>query len=96
MELTPGAGLPLGASDYMPSEAASRRIFWIILLIFGALMFIGFLWAFWSAAPALSGIPQHQGKMTRDACIACHLHGVNAPLMPHRDLGRCALCHVAQ
>jgi hypothetical protein len=80
----------------MPSEAASRRIFWTILLIFGALMFIGFLWAFWGAAPALSGIPQHQGEINRDACIACHLHGVNAPLMPHRDLGRCSLCHTAQ
>jgi len=80
----------------MPSEAASRRIFWTILLIFGALMLIGFLWAFWSAAPALSAIPQHQGEIPREACIACHLRGVNAPLMPHRDLGRCSVCHVAQ
>jgi hypothetical protein len=80
----------------MPSEAASRRIFWIILLVCGGLMFIGFLSAFWSAAPALSAIPQHQGDISREACIACHLHGANAPLMPHRDLGRCSLCHVAQ
>jgi hypothetical protein len=80
----------------MPSEAASRRIFWIILLACGGLMFVGFLWAFWHAAPALSAIPQHQGNLSREACIACHLQGVNAPLMPHRDLGRCSLCHMAQ
>jgi len=56
-------------------------------------MFVGFLWAFWHAAPALSAIPQHQGDLSREACIACHLQGVNAPLMPHRDLGRfrCAI-----
>ena len=63
----------------MPSEAASRRIFWTILLIFGGLMFLGFAWAFWSAAPALSGIPQHQGEIGRDACIACHLQGDGSP-----------------
>jgi hypothetical protein len=80
----------------MPSEAASRRIFWTILLAFSGLMFIGFLWAFWSAAPALSAIPAHQGDISRKACIACHLDGANAPLMPHRDWGRCSLCHVAQ
>jgi hypothetical protein len=80
----------------MPSEGASRRIFWTILLVFGGLMFIGFLWAFWSAAPALSAISEHRGDISREACIACHLHGVNAPLMPHRDLGRCSLCHMAR
>ena len=80
----------------MPSDAASRRIFWTILLGCGGLMFIGFLWAFWSAAPALSAIPEHQGNISRDACIACHLHGLTAPLMPHRDWGRCALCHMAR
>jgi hypothetical protein len=78
----------------MPSEGASRRIFWTILLVIGGLMFISFLWAFWSAAPALSAIPQHSGELRRDACLACHERGVNGPMMPHRDLGRCAFCHV--
>jgi hypothetical protein len=85
-----------GGHNPMPSEAARRRIFWIILLVCGGLMGVGFLWAFWHAAPAMSAIPQHQGSLSRDACLGCHLHGVDAPLMPHRDLGHCGLCHMVQ
>lgn len=77
----------------MPSEAASRRIFWTILLVCGGLMLIGFLWAFLSAAPALSAIPQHTGEIDREACLACHARGANGPIMPHRDWGGCMWCH---
>jgi hypothetical protein len=94
--LSPAGNSSIGGLDYMPSEGASRRIFWLILLVFGGLMCLGFLWAFWSAAPALSAIPEHRGDISRDACLACHLQGVNAPLMPHRDVGRCSLCHMAR
>ena len=77
----------------MPSEAASRWVFWIILLACGGLMLIGLLWAFFSAAPALSAIPQHAGDLSREACLACHARGINGPMMPHRDWGRCGFCH---
>lgn len=77
----------------MPSEAASRRIFWMVLLACGGLMLVGFMVAFWSAAPALSAIPQHTGDINQTACLDCHLRGVKGPLMPHRDFGRCSVCH---
>ncbi|MFP6637294.1 MAG: hypothetical protein VB778_01530 [Nitrospinaceae bacterium] len=47
-----------------------------------------------SAAPDFRASEYHQATTPANDCMECHIQAVDKiPIMPHRPMGTCTLCH---
>ena len=54
----------------------------------------GLGYSFLDAAPDFRKSEYHKTTTPSEDCMQCHIQGVeNIPIMPHRPMGNCIMCH---
>ena len=75
-------------------EKKAAGVFNNFMTIIGFVTVGGILIAFFSAAPKLSKIEEHERVEIPNDCLKCHMIKINnAPIMPHRPMEYCLFCH---
>ncbi len=71
-----------------------QRNFFRFLAVLG-LIFLGLIgYAFLGSAPDMTRGTYHTKDTPTQECLECHVRQVEkAPIMPHRPMGTCTLCH---
>lgn len=64
------------------------------MMLIGVCVIGGLGYSFISAAPDFKKSAYHKATMPAEDCMECHIQGVEKiPIMPHRPMGTCTICH---
>ena len=71
--------------------------FYKAMTVLGLVIAGVFIYMFFESAPNLSTHDFHVATDTAGKCMTCHMaQDKNAPIMPHRPMEDCGLCHESQ
>jgi hypothetical protein len=75
-------------------KIAGEINFYKSMAVLGFIVFGVIAYGFIGAAPNLSDSPYHQASTPVGSCLECHALKVDKnPIMPHRPMEQCTLCH---
>ena len=64
------------------------------MAVIGVVIIIFVVKEFLNAAPTLPNNEIHKGPPPAKTCLECHVKEIeNTPIMPHRPMGSCIICH---
>jgi hypothetical protein len=75
-------------------KSDGTRNFYRFVAVIGVVVIGGLGYSFISAAPRLNTASYHKPAPTAAQCMGCHMTGEEkTPIMPHRQMGTCTICH---
>ena len=78
----------------MAKKNAGTINFYRFMALIGVFVIGGLGYSFLGAAPKITPTPHHAGPPAPEDCMRCHvLELESAPIMPHRPMTTCTICH---
>ena len=78
----------------MAKKSNGTRNFYRFMMLIGIGVIGGLGYSFLDAAPDFRKSEYHKATTPSEDCMQCHIQGVEKiPIMPHRPMGNCIICH---